>query len=128
MGSIEVYDFKEKKWVPYVPDFAKWERHFKDISEGRVRPDHKGRYIVGSGSRSSTRETTQPTIKLVTPVAQAIEMAKSDLKREKQRAPTVIRGGATGRNTKATKPKKRIAKGRNESKAKKRKYDDQLGK
>jgi hypothetical protein len=128
MGSIEVYDVKEKKWVPYVPDFAKWERHFKDISEGRVRPDHKGRYIVGSGSRSSTTETRQPTVKLVTPVAQAIEMAKSDLEREKHRAPTVIRDGATGRNTKATKAKKRISKGRSKSKAKKRKYNDQFAK
>jgi hypothetical protein len=82
MGSIEVYDSKGKKWVPYVPDFAKWERHFKDISEGRVRPDHKGRYIVGSGSRASTTDSTRPMVKLVTPVAQAIEMAKSELRRE----------------------------------------------
>lgn len=55
----------------------------------RVRPDFKGRYIVGSGSRhgpdSSTRQQ-EPNVKLVTPVAQAIEMAKSELKREKEDA------------------------------------------
>lgn len=39
MGSIEVYDAKQAKWVPYVPDYEKWIQHFKDISEGRVRPD-----------------------------------------------------------------------------------------
>ena len=46
MGSIEIYDATQRKWVPYVPDFKKWEQHFVDISEGRVRPDHKGRYMV----------------------------------------------------------------------------------
>ena len=42
MGSIEIYDAKQSKWVPYVPDFKKWEQHFIDIGEGRVKPDHKG--------------------------------------------------------------------------------------
>ncbi|KAK3108635.1 hypothetical protein FSP39_012174 [Pinctada imbricata] len=84
MGSIEVYDTKLAKWVPYVPDYKKWEQHFKDISEGRVIPDHKRRYIVGSGSRNkvSTKQPEQPKLTLVTPVAQAVEMAKSELKRE----------------------------------------------
>ena len=41
MGSIEIYDARRKTWVPYVPDFKKWEQHFVDLSEGRVRPDHK---------------------------------------------------------------------------------------
>lgn len=89
MGSVEVYDFNKMQWVPYVPDFNKWIRHFEDISAGRVRPDFKGRYIVGSGSRhgpdSSTRQQ-EPNVKLVTPVAQAIEMAKSELNREKEDA------------------------------------------
>ena len=99
MGSIEIYDARQGKWVPYVPDFKKWEQHFIDISEGRVRPDHKGRYIVGSGSvnRIPTTHTAVPPLKLnlVTPVAQAIEMAKSELQREEKqtdhfesRAPT----------------------------------------
>ena len=52
MGSIEIYDATQRKWVHNVPDFKKWEQHFVDISEGRVRPDHKGRYIVGSWSRT----------------------------------------------------------------------------
>ncbi|KAK3084187.1 hypothetical protein FSP39_009708 [Pinctada imbricata] len=84
MGSIEVYDTKLAKWVPYIPDYKKWEEHFKDISKGRVRPDHKGRYIVGSGSRINVtpKQPKQPKLTLVTPVAQAVEMAKSELKRE----------------------------------------------
>lgn len=97
MGSIEVYDTKLSKWVPYVPDYKKWEQHFKDISEGRVRPDHKGRYIVGSGSRNkvSPKQPEQPKLTLVTP-AQAVEIAKSELRREEK----VIRE----RKRKATSP------------------------
>lgn len=90
MGSIEVYDAKQAKWVPYVPDYEKWIQHFKDFSEGRVRPDHKGRYIVGSGSinKVAPKQVEQPKVTLVTPVAQAVEMAKSELKREEK----IIRG------------------------------------
>lgn len=90
MGSIEIYDARRKTWVPYVPDFKKWEQHFVDLSEGRVRPDHKGRYLVGSGSQVKTvRADDTPKVTLVTPVAQAVEMAQSELKREAN----VIRGG-----------------------------------
>jgi hypothetical protein len=42
MGSIEIYDHKNKRWVPYVPDYKKWEQHFTDVSEGRARADHRG--------------------------------------------------------------------------------------
>ncbi len=86
MGSIEVFDFKNRKWVPYIPDFEKWNQHFIDIHEGRVKPDYKGRYIVGSGNirkREATMSPGKVQVKLVTPVAQALEMAKSELAREK---------------------------------------------
>lgn len=85
MGSVEVYDYDKMQWVPYVPDFNKWIKHFEDISAGRVRPDYKGRYIVGSGSQHRHETPSRdhhPFVKLVTPVAQAIEMAKSELERE----------------------------------------------
>ena len=85
MGSIEIYDASQRKWIPYVPDFKKWEQHFVDISEGRVRPDHKGRYVVGSGSRKtapSGKYEDNFKVELVTPVAHAVEMAKSELKRK----------------------------------------------
>jgi hypothetical protein len=45
--------------IPYVLDYKKWERHFADVYERRVRPDHK--------------------------VAQTLEMAKSELARGKER-------------------------------------------
>lgn len=84
MGSIEVYDYKTQKWIPYIPNHKKWQQHFSDLSQGKVHPDHKGRFIVGSGSRYKSDST--PKVELVTPVAQTLEMAKSELK------PKVIRG------------------------------------
>ena len=91
MGSIEIYDHKNKRWVPYVPDYKKWEQHFTDVSEGRARADHRGRYPMGTGARwrSHTHkvELDTPKVELVTPVAQTLEMAKSELARQK-----VIRG------------------------------------
>ena len=91
MGSIEVFDFKNKQWIPYVPDLRKWQRHFEDISQGRVRADHKGRYIVGSGARwrSPTASSDDLRVTMVTPIAQTIEMAKSELKSNYSK---VIRG------------------------------------
>ena len=88
MGSIQVYDTSVHQWDLCVQDVDKWVRHFADIQAGRVRPDHKGRYIVRSGSRTnpeanrSDRNANQLKVNLVTPVAQVIEMAKSELKRE----------------------------------------------
>ncbi len=45
MGSIEIFDFKEKKWVPYVPDYDKWLHHFRDIRDGYAKRDREGRYV-----------------------------------------------------------------------------------
>ena len=84
MGSIEVYDYKQQKWVPYVPDPEKWYQHFKDLRDGYVKPDHKGRYIVGSGAinrKLKELEKQQPQVNLVTPVAQATEIARSEVER-----------------------------------------------
>ena len=88
MGSIEVYDYKQQKWVPYVPDPEKWYQHFKDLRDGYVKPDYKGRYIVGSGAQyrklKEMEKQQQPVVKLVTPVAQATEIARSEVKRKKE--------------------------------------------
>ncbi len=80
MGSIEVYDYKNKRWVPYVPDYKKWEQHFSDLSEGRVRVDHKGRNLVGSGSRSDTPKSQKVS-----------QLAQKELV---NKTPKVIRGRA----------------------------------
>ena len=75
MGTIEVYDRP-----------GKWYQHFKDLNDGYVKADHKGHFIVGSGNhlRTMTKMNIQnenPTVKLVKPVTQAIEIAKSEQER-----------------------------------------------
>ena len=52
MGSIEVYDLKQEKWVPFVPDYDEWYQHFKDLRDGYVQHVPMGRYIVGIGKRN----------------------------------------------------------------------------
>ena len=109
MGSIEVYDAKQEKCVPYVPDYNAWYQHFKDLRDGYVQPDHMRRYMVGSGKKYrklkeietqekemqarekqlevrenqiEAQEQKSPTLKQITPVAQAIEIAKSEIERK----------------------------------------------
>ena len=111
MGSIEVYDAKQEKWVPYVPDYNAWFQHFKDLRDGYVQPNHMGRYVVGSGKKYrklkeketrekemearekqlearekkiEARELKSPTLKQITPVAQAIEIVKSEIERKRK--------------------------------------------
>lgn len=92
MGSVEVFDWKEKKWVPYIPDYDKWYSHMKDVTDGYARPNRNGRYIVGSGSihrklaEKEREEKVRPVVKMVTPIAQAVEMAKSQIKYETEEA------------------------------------------
>ena len=64
IGSIEVYDAKQEKCVPYVPDYNAWYQHFKDLRDGYVQPDHMGRGTLCRGQweeiqkakRNTTRE------------------------------------------------------------------------
>ena len=63
-----------------------------DVRDGYAERDSQGHYIVGSGrkyrelkemkSLESKMETQRPVFNLVSPVAQATEMAKSVLKRK----------------------------------------------
>ena len=94
MGTREVYDYEQQKWVPYVSDPDKWYQHLIDLRDGLVQPDHLGRYIVGSGAKyrhlkemeKEQIEKQRPVVNLVSPVAQATEMARSEIKRERERA------------------------------------------
>ena len=36
IDSIDVYEIKLQKWVPYVPDYDKWYQHFQRL-ERRIR-------------------------------------------------------------------------------------------
>ena len=52
MGSKKVYDAKQQNWVPYVPDYDESYQHFLGMSDGYVRSDRMGLYVVGSGKRN----------------------------------------------------------------------------
>ena len=63
------------------------------MRDGLVEPDYLGRYIVGSGEKHSRHkemeakqiEKQRPVVNLVSPVAQATEMARSEIKRERKK-------------------------------------------
>ena len=64
------------------------------MRDGLVEPDYIGRYIVGSGEKHrrfkemevKQMEKHRPVVNLVSPVAQATEMARSEIKREREMA------------------------------------------
>ena len=82
MGTREVNKCQQQKWVPYVSDPDKWYQHLLDVRDGYVERDSQGRYMVGSGRKyrevKEMRQKENPVVNLVTPVAQALEMAKSE--------------------------------------------------
>ena len=94
MGTREVYDYEQQKWVPYVSDPDKWYQHLLDMSDGLVEQDYLGRYIVGSREKhrrlkemeAKQIENQRPVVNLVSPNAQATEMARSEIKREREMA------------------------------------------
>ena len=78
-----VYDYQRRKWVESNPDPDEIYQHLKDVRDGLVKPDYRGRYVIGSGRKRTASE--QPhSVKLVTPVAKATERVISELKRKKE--------------------------------------------
>ena len=63
-----------------------------DMRDGLVELDYLGRYIVGSGEKhrrlkemeEKQIENQRPVVNLVSPVAQATELARSEIKRERE--------------------------------------------
>ena len=84
MGIKELYDYQQLKWFPYVSDLDKWYQHLLDVRDGYVERDSQGRYVMVGGLKyrelKEMKQKENPVVNLVTPVAQALEMAKSELK------------------------------------------------
>lgn len=83
MGPID--DVKLQKMVLYVTGYDKWYQHFKDLCDGFVQPDILSRWVVDVGARNrklKEMEAQMHVANLVNPVAQAIEIAKSEIERE----------------------------------------------
>ena len=94
MGTRLVYDYQQQKWIPYVSDPDSWYQHLLDVIDGYADRDSQGRYIFGSGQKyrevKEMRQKEKLVVNLVNPVAQALEMAESDLKRKREES---IKGG-----------------------------------
>ena len=94
IGTRAVYDYKQQMWVPYVSDPDKWYQQLLYIRDGLVEPDCLGRYIMCSGEKhrrlkemeAKQIEKQRLVVNLVSPVAQATEMARSEIKREREMA------------------------------------------
>ena len=69
-------------WVPHQVDVDKWTKHFKLMAAGKLRPNHNGMWIVGDHQGGQA----PPSIKLnyVTPTADAVARAQSEMKRQRQ--------------------------------------------
>ena len=96
-GHSRKYDIKLQKWVPYVSDPDKWYQYLLDLRKGNVESHNQDRYIVDSGGKhgqlkdmetqqKEMHENQRTVVNLVTPVAQATEMAKSVIKRDREMA------------------------------------------
>ena len=93
-GYSRSINYKQQKWVPYVSDPDKWYQHLLDIRDGLVELNYLVRYIVGSGEKhrrlkemeAKQIEKQRPVVNLVSPVAQATEMARPEIKREREMA------------------------------------------
>lgn len=75
--TTHVYDYKTRKWVPYVADVNKYKTYFVAMSEGRVKP---GRHII-----KPPKTAPEEPLKIVSPTAQALEMAKETVKTKRRR-------------------------------------------
>ncbi len=64
-------------------DVEKWTRHFRLMADGKVHPDVRGKYVLGVGQMGGAMDSVPP-IKFVTPLAAAVERAKSELSGERK--------------------------------------------
>jgi len=76
------------------------------MAEGKVVPNHKGHYIVENVQTGG--DSQQPAVRFVTPIAQDIELAKSELNADKrQSSDRPSTGYKRLRGTTISKPKKK---------------------
>ena len=95
MGSIEVYDYQQMKWVPYVPSPDSAERYYQRLKDSvdaqtpnstmasQLR-DTKEK-LKETEDKLKRMEDRMPEVKQVTDVAEAIERAQSDMKRQRKK-------------------------------------------
>lgn len=63
-------------------EVEKYKRHFRLMAEGKLKPNMHGNYIIEKSQKGGA--SSQPSINFVTPVAQAVELAKSELQEDEK--------------------------------------------
>lgn len=91
-------------WKPFIPDVNEWKKHFVESADMKYIPNLKT-YVIGQFGNGS-RPVTQ--IELITPTQQAVEMARSELKKRKNDGEPIVHFEAPGPEPRrAAKKKKR---------------------
>ncbi len=67
---------------PFASDPGMWKKHFLDMASGKLH--NSSFYRLGRANQYGG--STGPTIELVTPTQQAIEMAKSEQKQQESKS------------------------------------------
>ena len=87
MGSIDVFDSKLQKWVPYEEDVDYWINYFKpkDHIPDQVRSlekilDEKNELL--REMEEKIEKVATPRVKMVSPLAEVVDRAKSQIKRK----------------------------------------------
>ena len=85
MGSIDVFDSKLQKWVPYKEDLDYWINCFKpkDHITDQVRSlekilDEKNKLL--REMEEKLEKVATPRVKIVSPLAEAVDRAKFQIK------------------------------------------------
>ena len=97
MGSIEVFDYKQMKWVPYLPPPDQAERYYQRLVASLDTQSHPSTVatklketedkLKEAENKLKRLEEREPIVKQVTPVSQAIERAKSEILTRNRDAP-----------------------------------------
>ncbi len=69
-------------FVPYIADLEKWKKHFIHMADGKA-VGSDGLYVIGKTHQTGGSGEGEPVVKYVTPTAQAVEQAESELKYRK---------------------------------------------
>lgn len=82
MGSIEVFDYNQMKWVPHIPKYiqASHKVDKPDLTEN----EHLRTKLKEAESKIQWLKERPPVVKQVTDVAEAIERAQSEVNRERK--------------------------------------------
>ena len=67
-------------------DVEKWTRHFRRMAAGKLKQQPEGYYIV-DGKTTPPEPEPELNYEMISPVEQAVNLAKSELKRQRNDEP-----------------------------------------